>query len=210
MRIVFTLLACFWLASCSSLNNTGRQIEASGSRAAESEPSTSFHYKVMIYPGLDENFDPNPKLTFTEFQQLRQLDEYCAVQTRETLAGLPKEMFRQGTIYSILQAVFGTIGAKLAFGSAIEASEYLTYLFGAGFGGGLANGMNTFQLAENVVQGYCMTMMVQKADDLESKLRRIIIVPMYVGSAEMPEVSDNPLPTFSGGSGTTRTTPPPR
>ncbi len=195
MKKVFALVACLWLASCSSLNDTARAIE-------EGEENTSFHYQVIIYPGLDENFDPNPTLTLAELNQLKQLDEYCAVQTVEALAGLPKEMFRQGITFGLLNAIFGSLGAELAFGSTINPREYFEYFGMAGVGNGTASGINTYQQMENVVQGYCMTGMVYKADELEGKLRRIFIVPMYVGNAEMPEVGDKPAPNFRGGSAT--------
>lgn len=177
--------------------------------SAVSEGQFTHHYRVDIYPGLDENFDPDPKLTLTEYNQLAQLDWYCSKKVGD-LEGEIKEMLKQGGIYGGFQGLLGALGARIGFGSAIHPVDYLAYIGMTGLGGGLGSGKITFETMLNVAHGYCMTGMVYKADELEWKLRRIFIVPLHAGKSKLPGVSDAPAPGYSGARSGGFTPPPPR
>ena len=168
---------------------------------------STYHYKVNIYPGLDERFNPNPKLTLQEYNELGQLDWYCAKQVDE-LSGEFQEMLKQGVALGVLEGVFGAIGYRLGFGNLIKPSDYFAAIGLTGFGGGLANGWITYRLMLNTAHGYCMTGMVYKADELEGKLRRVFITPLYVGKAKLPHVSTEKPPQFSGQNGRQLPLPP--
>ena len=156
-------------------------------------------YKINIYPGLDEKFDPNPTLTPTEFNELSQLDYYCTLQT-EKIRGRLEEVVHSGFKYGAFEGVLGMLGTMLGFGSHVHPLAYLAYIGLTGAGGGMANGEDKFEMVLAVAQGYCMTGMVYKADELERKLRRIFITPFYAGEADLPKVSDKPAPTYPNAS----------
>lgn len=168
---------------------------------------STYHYMVNIYPGVGDKFDPNPTLTLDEFNQLGQLDWYCARQV-ENLKGQAREMTKQAGLYGALQGILGAAGYALGFGSIIEPERYLAAIGLTAAGGGLASGKITFDTTLNVAHGYCMTGMVYKADELEGKLKRIFIVPIYTGQAKLPEVSDKPAPTFTREGGDSAPPPP--
>lgn len=152
-------------------------------------------YKVIPYPGSGANFNPKPKLTLDEYTILTQFDWYCAVQAGE-MEGELKEMLKQGATYGGFQGVLGAIGYRMGFGNMIQPGDYLVAIGLTAFGGGLGSGKITFETAMAVLQGYCMTGMVYKADELEGKLKRLWIVPLYTGGARLPTVSDTPEPTY--------------
>ncbi len=199
------ILAMLAVSACSTINETGYTMRGKPAEAsppsrvntvsAVPESQSTYHYKVDIYPGLDENFDPDPKLTLTEYNQLTQLDWYCARKVGD-MEGEMKEMLKQGVTYGGFQGFLGALGAKMAFGSLIQPVDYLIYIGMTGLGGGLGSGKITFEMALNVAHGYCMTGMTYKADELEGKLRRIFIVPVYTGKARLPAVSEKPAPTY--------------
>ncbi|OGG76342.1 hypothetical protein A2950_01565 [Candidatus Kaiserbacteria bacterium RIFCSPLOWO2_01_FULL_55_19] len=161
-------------------------------------PASQFtsRYKVVIYPGSEEKFNPKPSLTLKEFNILSQFDWYCAKQASE-MEGELQEMLKQGATYGGFQGVFGALGYKLGFGSLINPGDYLIAIGLTAFGGGLGSGKITFETAMAVLQGYCVTGMVYKADQLEGKLSRLWIVPLYTGGARVPAVSNRPAPTYS-------------
>lgn len=211
------VLAVLFLGACAS---TGTNNLAIGSKEPGVVPPApvakaadvpagqySHDYWVLVYPGL-RKFDPNPRLTLEEYNQLVQLDWYCTKKVKEEFQGKAEEMVRQGLNYGALQGLFGGIAARLAFGPVIDAGQYLAYIGGAGFGGGLASGKVTYEMALSVAHGYCMTLMTYKADQLEGALSRIGVSPVYTGKAKIPVVSDEKAPTFSGGRGD-RGMPPP-
>ena len=169
------------------------------------------YYAVTLYPGTDENFDPNPTLTLQEWNRLSQFNVYCGLRTKET-EGRMKEMLGNGVTYGVFQGIFTALGAAWGFGSAVQAVDYLRYAGVAGFGGGMASGTITHTLALRVFHGYCITMQVYKADRLEGKLSRVSVIPIYSGTVPMPKVSDKPEPTFrrSLGSQQPIAPPPPR
>lgn len=202
---VLAILATLALGACATMNETGYTVRGGPAEADPPQPvktiaevpanQSTYHYQVDIYPGLDEKFDPNPKLTLAEHNQLTQLDWYCAKKVGD-LEGEFKEMMKQAGIYGVLQGVMGAIGTQLAFGRMVGPLDYLAYIGFTGAGGGLGSGKITYQTMLNVAHGYCMTSMVYKADELEGKLRRITIVPLYTGKAKRLEVSDAPAPTY--------------
>ncbi|MFA5998053.1 MAG: hypothetical protein WC814_01545 [Candidatus Paceibacterota bacterium] len=153
-------------------------------------------YKVLIYPGSGANFNPDPKLTPEEYTAISQFDWYCAKKAGE-MEGEFNEMLKQGSTYGGFQGSLGALGYRLGFGSLIQPVDYLIAIGLTAFGGGLGSGKITWETAVAVLQGYCMTGMVYKADELEGKLKRIWIAPLYVGGALLPEVSDAPEPTYS-------------
>lgn len=227
MRNVFVLLAVasmLFLNACQTspliragnMTMRGTKAEASPPARVESvkalpsgkNAQSTYHYKVDIYPGLDENFDPNPRLTLAEYNQLVQLDWYCAKKVDE-LSGQFGEMSKQGLTYGAFQGVLGALGAKLAFGGVINAVDYLAYIGMTGLGGGLAGGKITYDAALNIAHGYCMTANVYKADELEGKLRRITITPILSGKAKLPEVSEVPAPMYKNNGGNGKSVPPP-
>gem|GEM_PF-4936648 len=200
------LLMAVFIGGCASLG--AGNLTMRGSKAEAIPPTkinsisaiptgqSTYHYKIDIYPGLDDKFDPNPKLTLAEYNQISQLDWYCAKRVDE-LGGRFQVMLKQGVTYGILQGILGTAGAMIGFGSSIRPSEYLAYIGMTGLGGGLASGTITYDMMLNVAHGYCMTSQVYKADELEGKLKRITIVPLYTGNADLPSVSNAPAPTYS-------------
>lgn len=219
LNYVAVLTIAILLAACAEMPSDGKTMRGGPPEATmPALPKTvaevpagqkTYHYKVDIYPGLDENYDPDPKLTLVEYRQIAQLDHFCAKRV-DDLSGQLKEMLKQGGLYGGLQGIFGAMGAKLGFGSLIRPMEYLTYIALTGFGGGLASGKITYDMMLAVAHGYCMTGMVYKADRLEGKLARIFITPLYTGEAKVPEVSDKPAPTYLRGSGERFIPPPPR
>lgn len=156
---------------------------------------TTRDYIVMVYPGVGKNFNPNPKLTLEEHNDIAQLDSYCSAQT-ERLSGRLKEMAKQGLTYAVLEGLLGSAAARWAFGPAISVAQYFKYIAGTAAGGGLANGTITFDMAKAVTHGYCMTLMTYKADELEGQLKRIGIVPLYTGEAKLPPTGSEPAPKF--------------
>jgi len=201
------VLAMLTLGACATMNDTGRTMD--GKPAGATPPKTvktmadvpanqsTYHYEILIYPGTGDQFNPDPKLTLTEFSDISKFDWYCAREVSR-LEGQFKEMVKQGGTYGAFQGSLGAIGARLAFGNLIRPLEYLQYMGMSGVGGGLASGVITYEQTLNVAHGYCMTGMVYKADELEGKLRRIFIVPLYAGSAKRPAVSEAPAPTYGG------------
>lgn len=170
---------------------------------------SSYHYVVLIYPGLDENFDPDPKLVLTEYNQISQLDWYCAKNV-DRVKGQAEEMLKQGGTYGGFQGILGALGYQLGFGSLIKPMDYLIAIGLTGVGGGLGSGKITFDMALNTLHGYCMTGMVYKADALEGKLSRVFISPLYTGSAKIPEVTDKVVPTYPARNKAGYVPPPPR
>ena len=155
---------------------------------------STYHYKVTVYPGLDENFDPNPKICLAEYNQLVQLDWFCAKEV-DQLAGEFQEIATQAIAYGVVDGLMTMIGMKLGF-NLEHVGGYFTYGGLAGAGGGAVNGWITYRETLNVAHGYCMTGMLQKAAELEGKLRRITVTPLYVGNAKLPTVSAAPVPTY--------------
>ena len=201
------VLAILLAAGCAS---TGTGNLAIGSKAAGDKPPAavaavkdvpagqfSHDYLVTIYPGLGKDFNPDPKLTLEEYNQLVQLDWYCTRQI-DQFSGKPEEMVRQGLTYGGLEGFLGALGARLAFGPAVHAADYLIYIGATAGGGGLGSGKITYEMAMAVAHGYCMTGMVYKADELDRKLRRLFVVPVYTGKAKVPAVSDATEPRYPG------------
>ncbi|HUY05177.1 MAG TPA: hypothetical protein VMV62_00420 [Candidatus Paceibacterota bacterium] len=168
---------------------------------------STYAYQVTVYPGLDGKFDPDPKLTYQEYTEIRQLDWYCARRT-DQISGRAKEMWKQAGMYGGFEGVLGTIGALWGFPGA-SAGSYLKYIGATGAGGGLASGSMTFEATLNVAHGYCMTQMVYKSDELEHKLQRISIIPLYTGQAKLPLVTDGPAPAYVWSQKTSTFLPPP-
>lgn len=211
MRKLFSGLAVFvaglLLTACASTGDKGL-----GLTSAPAEPLSdgfSHDYIVTIYPGLDEKFDPNPQLTFQEKRQLTQLDIYCTGQL-DRFSGMFAEMAKQAIGYGVLEGLLGSLAAKWAFGPAIKAVDYMAYIGGTAAGGGLMSGKITYDMARAVAHGYCMTGMVYKADELDHKLRRIFIVPVYTGKARLPGVSDRRAPDYRNEQQGGFIAPPPR
>jgi hypothetical protein len=198
VKKMFCVIACLWLAGCS--------IVPKNSESTAPPSPISSNFLVTIYPGLGENFNPDPKLTDEELDYLTQLNQSCVIQVGR-MHGKLKTMGEHGLTIGALNGIFGAFGANLAFD--LSFLDYLTYIGLNAFGAGTANGKITFDQAVQIAEGYCMTGMVGKAAELDGELRRIFIIPMPVGYADLPEVSDEPAPTFSGGNGTTRTPLPP-
>lgn len=198
-------MAMLMATGCASLgagNVTMRNTRAEGTPPArvnsvDAVPvaQSTYHYKVDIYPGLDENFNPDPKLTLAEYNQISQLDWYCAKRVDE-LSGEFQEMMKQGITYGILEGVLGMFGMMIGFNPVAHPGAYLSYIGLTAAGGGLASGKVTFEETLNVAHGYCMTNMAYKADELEGKLRRVTFTPLYVGSAKLPTVSGASAPTY--------------
>lgn len=198
------IVAMFAMNGCATVTPQtirGKAAEAAPPQATKKAvevPKNQFtsRYKVVVYPGSEEKFNPNPSLTLQEYNILSQFDWYCAKQAGE-MEGELKEMLKQGATYGGFQGVFGALGYKLGFGSLINPGEYLIAIGLTAFGGGLGSGKITFETAVAVLQGYCVTGMVYKADQLEGKLSRLWIVPLYTGGARVPAVSNTPAPVYS-------------
>lgn len=211
--VLATLLVVAGCASTGTGNLTMRGTKAEATPPAPATSSTqargaSHDYVVTIYPGVGQNFNPNPRMTLDEYNQLAQLDWYCTKKIEE-LSGTGNEMFRQGATYGGFQGFLGALGARLAFGSAISATDYLIYIGATGLGGGLGSGKISAEMARSVAHGYCMTGMIYKADQLEGKLSRLFVIPVYTGKAPIPAVSDAPAPQFPRTDRGGYTSPPP-
>lgn len=218
LRTIAILAIAILISACSSLSppNTmrGGAPEATPPKittTAAEVPANQFtsRYKVIIYPGSEENFNPDPKLSLQEYNILGQFDWYCAKKAGE-MEGELEEMLKQGATYGGFQGVFGALGYRLGFGSLINPGDYLLAIGLTAFGGGLGSGKITFKTAMAVLQGYCVTGMVYKADQLEGKLQRLFVAPLYVGGARVPTVSDTPAPMYRRGTSDRFIPPPPR
>lgn len=210
MRIlvrVLAILTVIALGACSSVSQIKMMdggvasLDAPPKAVKTAEvPEQQFtqHYKVLIYPGLDDKYDPNPKLPILQYNQLRQIDHYCALQVKD-LEGEIREMLKQGGTYAVLEGILGSLGAKAAFGSMIRPLEYVQYIGATALGGGLASGKITYDQTVAMAHGYCVTLTAYKADELEGKLRNISIIPLYSGGAKRPAVTDELPPVYTKG-----------
>lgn len=214
------VLAILFLNACAS-TGTGN-LTMRGMKAESVPPATAakvgdvkagqftHDYWVIVYPGVGEKFNPNPRLTLTEYNHLVQLDWYCTKGVSEEFEGKGEEMIRQAITYGSFQGILGALGARLAFGPMIGAADYLAYIGMTGVGGGLGSGKITYEMALSVAHGYCMTLMTYKADRLEGALGRIAISPVYTGKARVPSVSDAPAPSYPNAGRAGAVLPPPR
>jgi hypothetical protein len=189
--------AVFLLSGCASLNPPKNQAPAA---------EMTSDYMVLVYQGTGKNFNPNPTITLEEHDDLGNFNKYCTAQAQK-LEGRGSEMVSQGALYGALQGVFTAFGARWGFGSMASPNQYFKYAGASGFGGGLANGSITFSEARRMLEGYCRTLMAYKADELEGKLKRIVVAPVYTGSAPMPVVSNAPAPSYPN-AGAPRMPPP--
>ena len=200
LAVLATLLVVAGCVSTGTGNLTmrGGKAEATppalATRATEAKGETH-DYIVTLYPGVGQNFNPNPRMTLDEYNQLAQLDWFCTKKVEE-LSGTGNEMFRQGATYGGFQGFLGALGARLAFGPAVNAADYLLYIGATGLGGGLGSGKISAEMARSVAHGYCMTGMIYKADQLEGKLSRLFVIPVYTGKAPVPVVSDASAPAY--------------
>lgn len=148
-------------------------------------------YALMPYFGLDEHFNPDPWISYPDYKRVRQLDFGCTRQANK-LVGRWKEAGKQGVLIGTLEGGLGALGALIGYGSVINPRAYGIALAGAGLGGGIANGLITFDLAGRVIHGYCMTLQIWMAQQNDGKLKRIGAIPAYAGESPLPEVRTVP------------------
>jgi hypothetical protein len=201
-----TLILTAMLAGCAELgsgNLTMRGVPAEkmpparvASVSEVPKGLSTYRYMTSIYPGLDENFNPDPKLTLTEWNEIAQFDWYATKET-ERLRGEFQEMLKQGVTLGVLEGILGAIGYRLGFGALIKPGDYFTAIGLTAAGGGLASGKIMADEVLSITHGYIMMLLVQKAGELEGKLRRIMIIPLFIGRASLPQVSDAPAPEYS-------------
>jgi len=162
---------------------------SAGKPAAFVLPKLTEGYQVDIYPGLDDKFEIDPQLTPTEFNELGQLDAHCD-KTVSKISGRLWQYVKTGGKYAIGEGLGTMLGALIGFGSHINPAAYLAYGALSGLGGGLANADEMYEESMRVAKGYCMTLMIDKADELEQKLTRVVIIPLVAGKGESPIPSD--------------------
>jgi hypothetical protein len=151
--------------------------------------AATYGYMVIPYFGTGANFNPDPAVSTEEANDLRQFDYGCAKKA-DSLRGVAMEYLKRGATYGALEGLLGTAGMMWGFGSAISPAAYLKEIGLTGAGGGLAGADQTVDNALSLVHGYCMTMQVYKADELEGKMRGITVIPTYTLNATMPDVVD--------------------
>lgn len=190
--IVLAALAVVLLDGCANIGATAEEREIKVAKSVGEIPTheTTDKYLIVKYPGRGASYNPNPALTLEEHNDISQFNQYCTLQAAK-LQGRGSEMVKQGALYGVLQGVFTAIGAQWGFGSIISPSAYFKYAGSSGFGGGLANGSVTFDSARRILKGYCMTLVLSDANNIDNVDWGIHAVPVYAGEAPMPVTSDS-------------------